>query len=185
MDLDTFCSCHKTEYIIAEYRITAFGHTVVYAFDILCINHKNIIRTLLLRQTLVTGTKGAWAGEVEIMNGTFEFVEGGDTYIAKAFDATSLLGKDELIDHQNEFAVFKGMTVEKIEYKNGEPGDDIYVTLSKDGASYSFCIERYLTAPDTDVYKAVGELKTGDVIDVEGFIYWYEGVNTHITNVIK
>ena len=133
----------------------------------------------------VTGTKGEWAGEVEIMNGTFEFVEDGDTYIAEAFDATSLLGKDELIDHQNEFAVFKGMTVEKIEYKNGEPGDDIYVTLSKDGASYSFCIERYLTDPETDVYKAVGELKAGDVIDVEGFIYWYEGVNTHITKVIK
>ena len=133
----------------------------------------------------VTGVKGAWAGEVEVMNGTFEFVEGGDTYIAEAFDATSLLGKDELIDHQNEFATFKGMTVEKIEYKNGEPGDDIYVTLSKDGASYSFCIERYLTAPETDVYKAVGELKAGDVIDVEGFIYWYEGVNTHITKITK
>ena len=133
----------------------------------------------------VSGTKGAWAGEVEVMNGTFEFVPGDDTYVAEAFDATALLGTDELIDHQNEFAIFKGMTVEKVEYKNGEPGDDIYVTVGYNGASYSFCIERYLTAPDTDVYKAVGELNVGDVVDVEGFIYWYEGVNTHITKVTK
>ena len=75
------------------------------------------------------------------------------------------------------------MTVVSIEYKNGEPGDDIYVTLSKNDTNYSFCVERYLTGPDTDVYKAVGALKAGDIIDVEGFLYWYEGVNTHITAV--
>ncbi|MBQ4051097.1 MAG: hypothetical protein IJD13_05655, partial [Oscillospiraceae bacterium] len=66
---------------------------------------------------------------------------------------------------------------------NGTPGDDIYVTVAKDGVSYSFCVEIYLTGEDTDVYKAVGELKAGDVIDVTGFLYWYEGVNTHITGV--
>ena len=26
-------------------------------------------------------------------------------------------------------------------------------------------------------------IKVGDVIDVEGFLYWYNGVNTHITSV--
>ena len=131
----------------------------------------------------VSGYKGAWAGEVEIMDGTFEFVEGADTYIAEPIDATALLGTDELINYQNQLAIFKGMTVEAIEYKNGEPGDDIYVTLSKDGANYSFCVERYLTGPETEVYASVGELVAGEIIDVEGFIYWYEGVNTHITAV--
>jgi len=131
----------------------------------------------------VTGFKGAWEGEVEIMDGKFEFVEGGDTYVAEPFDATALLGKDELIDHQNKLCAFKGMTVEKIEFKNGEPGDDIYVTLAKDGASYSFCVERYLTAPETDLYKAVSELAVGAAVDVEGFLYWYQGPNPHITSV--
>ena len=51
------------------------------------------------------------------------------------------------------------------------------------GASYSFCVERYLTGPETDVYKAFAELKVGDKVDMEGFLYWYEGVNTHITSV--
>ena len=132
----------------------------------------------------VTGYKGEWAGEVEIMDGTFEFVE-SETWVAEATDVTALLGTDDLIKHQNEFVSFKGMTVESITYKNDEPGDDIYVDVSKDGQKYSFCVERYLTGPETDVYKAVGELKAGDVIDIEGFLYWYEGVNTHITSVKK
>ena len=129
----------------------------------------------------VTGYKAEWAGEVEIVDAAFEILEG--SYIAEAKDVTALLGTDELIQHQNEFVAFKGMTVESIEYKNGQPGDDIYVTVSLNGQSYSFCVEVYLTGTDTDVYKAVGELKAGDVVDIEGYLYWYEGVNTHITSV--
>jgi len=129
----------------------------------------------------VTGYKAEWAGEVEIVDASFEILEG--SYIAEAKDVTALLGTDELINHQNEFVAFKGMTVEAIEYKNGQPGDDIYVTVSLNGQKYSFCVEVYLTGPDTDVYKAVGELKAGDQVDIEGFLYWYEGVNTHITAI--
>ena len=131
----------------------------------------------------VSGYKGEWAGEVEIMDGTFEFVDDGETYIAEALDVTDLLGTDALIEHQNEFVSFTGMTVEAIEYKNGEPGDDIYVTLGVNGASYSFCVEVYLTGTDSDVYTTVGELEVGDVVNVEGFLYWYEGVNPHITAI--
>lgn len=132
---------------------------------------------------LVNGYKGEWAGEVEVMDGTFEFVEDGETYVAEALDVTELLGTDELIDHQNEFVAFNGMTVEAIKYKNGEPGDDIYVTLGYNGASYSFCVEVYLTGTDSDVYTTVGELEVGDVVNVEGYLYWYEGVNPHITAI--
>ena len=132
---------------------------------------------------VVTGTKGEWAGEVEIMDGTFEFAKGKDTFIAEPLDVTAMLGTDELIAHQNEKVAFKGMTVEAIEYKNGEPGDDIYVTLGLNGASYNFCVEVYLTGPDTDVYTTVGTLAVGDVVNVEGFLYWYEGANPHITAI--
>ena len=130
----------------------------------------------------VTGYKGEWAGEVEVMDPTFEIVTDG-TWIAEPMDATALLGTDELIKHQNKLVSFKGLTIEAIEYKNGEPGDDIYVTVSLNGASYSFCVERYLTGPETDVYKAFADLAAGDKVDIEGFLYWYEGVNTHITAV--
>ena len=129
----------------------------------------------------VTGTKGTWAGEIEIMNATFEILEG--TWVAEATDVTALLGTDDLINHQNKLVSFKGLTVTKVEYKNGEPGDDIYVTVAKDGAEYSFCVEFYLTGTETDVYKAVGALKENATVDIEGFLYWYNGVNTHITSV--
>ena len=133
----------------------------------------------------VTGDKAEWSGEIEIMNATFEFVEGDDTYTASAVDVTELLGTDELIQKQNQKVLFTGMTIEKIAYKNDEPGDDIYLTVGYNGASYDFCIERYLIAPETELYKAVAFLKEGDVVDIEGFLYWYEGVNTHVTGISK
>lgn len=142
----------------------------------------------------VSGFKSEWSGEVEITDATFEFVEGGDTYVAEATDVTALLGKDELIDHQNEFVSFKGMTVEAAQegsedaflYKwdgSGQDGDDLYFNVSLDGQTYTFTVESYLCDNTTDVYNAVKNLKIGDKIDMEGFLYWYEGVNPHITSV--
>lgn len=135
----------------------------------------------------VSGTKKAWAGEIEIMYPTFEFVNDGVTYTSTATDITGKIGSDDIINYQNQLVAFKGMTITAIEYKNGEPGDDIYVTVSKGETTYSFCVERYLTAPGTDVYKAFTDetVKVGDTVDIEGFLYWYEGVNTHITAITK
>lgn len=144
----------------------------------------------------VTGYKTEWSGEVEIAAGaTFEIL-GGDTYVASAVDITSLLGTDDLINHQNEFVSFKGMTVEASKdadgndvaflYKengSGMDGDDLYFNVSVNGATYTFTVESYLCDNTTDVYAAVKALNIGDVIDMEGFLYWYEGVNPHITSV--
>ena len=133
----------------------------------------------------VTGYKTEWAGEMEIDSGaTFEILEGN--YVAPAFDVTSIMANEaELIKHQNEFTVAKGLTFVGLEYKGGSRGNDIYVTVSLEGKEYSFCVESYLTDADSATYKAVEALVAGDVIDVEGFLYWYEGVNTHITSVTK
>ncbi len=139
----------------------------------------------------VTGYKSEWSGEVEIIDATFEIEEG--SYIAEAADMTALLGTDELIKHQNEFVSFKGMTVEAANdagdafmYNwdgSGTDGDDLYFNVSLNGNTYTFTVESYLCDNTTDVYKAVKELKVGDKIDLEGFLYWYEGVNPHITAV--
>ena len=131
----------------------------------------------------VSGYKGEWAGELEIVDAVFDFAKDDETYIAEPVDVTALLGTDELIRHQNEKVLFRGLTVVSVSYKNGEAGDDIYVKVTKDGAEYDFCVERYLTGPETNVYAAVSALKAGDVVDVEGFLYWYEGANPHITAV--
>ena len=151
----------------------------------------------------VTGYKGEWAGEIEFMEGaTFEFVD-GDPFVAEAEDDTEFLGTDELINHMNEFVTFKGLTVapSKIEgddkeyaflygwdgsgtrEDNGGVGSDLYFNVELNGNVYNFCVESYLCGADTDVYKAVEGLKVGDKIDVEGFLYWYNGANPHITSV--
>ena len=138
----------------------------------------------------VTGFKGEWSGEIEVVDASFEFVE-GDSFIAEPTDVTELLASEELINHQNELVAFKGMTVEAYDesgaafsYKDPEgKTDDLYFKVSKDGVTYDFCVEFYLCGNDTEVYKAVEALQVGDVIDLEGFLYWYNGLNPHITAV--
>ena len=142
----------------------------------------------------VNGFKSEWSGEVEIVDATFEIVDGN--YIADTFDVTSMLADDALIDHQNEYVSFSGMTVEASKDADGndvaflynydgsgEQGSDLYFNVSADGNTYTFTVESYLCDKDSDVYKAVEGLNVGDVVDMEGFLYWYQGVNPHITSV--
>ena len=144
---------------------------------------------------IVTGYKSEWSGEVEIVDATFEIVE-ADPFIAEAADVTELLGTDELAAHMNEFVAFKGMTVEASKDADGndvaflynwdgsgEKGNDLYFNVSVNGATYNFTVESYLCGADTEVYQAVENLAIGDVIDMEGFLYWYEGANPHTTSV--
>ena len=142
----------------------------------------------------VTGFKSEWSGEVEIIDASFEIIDG--SYVAEALDVTSLLGTDELIDHQNEYVSFKGMTVEASKDADGndvaflynydgsgQDGDDLYFNVSFNGETYTFVVESYLCDSTTEVYSAVKALNIGDTIDMEGFLYWYEGVNPHIVSV--
>ena len=137
----------------------------------------------------------------------------GSIYIADPVDVTSVLGdEDELIEYMNQKVTFTGLTVEpavddeesafvtteteeETEAEDapaflygwdgsGSDGDDLYFRASYDGETYTFVIESNLCGPDTDVYKAVKNLKVGDTIDMEGFLYWYEGAQPHITSVI-
>ena len=139
----------------------------------------------------VTGYKSEWSGEVEIIDATFVIEDGN--YVASPLDITDKLASADLIKYQNRFVSFKGMTVEAIDddgcaffYSwdgSGTQGDDLYFKVSSNGQTYTFTVEYYLTGADTDVYKTVEGLKVGDTVDMEGFLYWYEGVNPHITNV--
>jgi len=148
----------------------------------------------------VTGAKKEWNGEVEVaavdeLNpATFEIEDG--SYIAEAFDVTSLLGTADLEKHQNEKVAFKGMTVEASTDADGneaaflynwdgsgEEGSDLYFNVSSNGQTYTVLIQRYLCDQTTDVYQSVKNLKIGDVVDLEGFLYWYNGPNPHITSV--
>ena len=174
-------------------KITVYAQSedgAIFIYNMVC-SEEDAAKLVPGTKIAVKGYKTEWSGEVEIAEGaTFEFVE-GEPFVAEAADVTALLGTEELIEHQNELVAFKGMTVEAYNdtgaafaYKNAEnKTDDLYFKVSKDGQVYDFCVEFYLCGNDTDVYKAVEALQVGDVIDLEGFLYWYNGANPHIVSV--
>ncbi len=144
----------------------------------------------------VTGTKTAWSGEVEIADVTkLEIIEGN--YVAPVTDVTELLGKEELINKQNMLGSFKNLTVaaskiqdDATEYAflynwdgSGTDGSDIYFNVTDGTNVYTFVVETDLCPATSDVYAAVKALKVGDKINVEGFLYWYNGIQLHTTSV--
>lgn len=180
-----------------EDKATVYGQSedgAYFMYNMAC-SEEDYAKLTVGTKIRVTGFKSEWSGEVEITDATFEILDG--QYVAKATDVTALLGTDGLIDHQNEFVSFKGMTVEAAGKDadgndvaflynwdgSGEDGNDLYFNVSLNGETYTFTVESYLCDNTTEVYSAVKNLQIGDVIDMEGFLYWYEGVNPHITSV--
>ena len=166
----------------------------IFAYNVEC-SEENYAKLTVGTKVRVTGFKGEFHGEVEVVDGTLEILEGN--YVATATDVTAILGNaDELIKKQNSLASFKGLTVAASKdadgndvaflYKyngSGQDGDDLYFNVTDGTNTYSFTVESYLCDKTTDVYAAVKALKVGDKIDMEGFLYWYNGVNPHITSV--
>lgn len=179
-----------------EDKITAYtqDHDGAYFLYNMACSEEEAAKLVPGQKIRVSGYKAEWSGEIEIIDATFELLEGN--YVAPAADATAWLGTDELIQHQNEFVSFKGLTVEPSKDADGndaaflynwdgsgEDGNDLYFNVSLNGQTYTFTVESYLCDSSTAVYNAVKALSIGDKIDAEGFLYWYEGVNPHITAV--
>ena len=148
----------------------------------------------------INGFKAEWSGEVEIIEGKYEILE-ADPWIAEAEDVTALLGTDDLAAHMNEKIAIKDAEVvaytadgaditDEIPFAYGwdnsgnhDANTDLYFKIKVGENEYTMTVESYLCGNETDVYKAVEGLKVGDKIDLEGFLYWYNGANPHITAV--
>ena len=115
-----------------------------------------------------------------------------------ADDVTDLVGTDELETRMNDLVAINGLTVEASKDANGNDvaflykwdgsgsqGDDLYFNVSLNGETYTFTVNAYMigTGSDSEVYKAIEALNIGDVINVEGFLYWYNAAQPHITSV--
>ena len=150
----------------------------------------------------VTGYKSEWAGEIEIIDATYELLESvNDANFVECTDVTDLAiqGNDALIEKMNHWVFFKGLTVipsidaEGNEvpflYKwdgSGTQGDDIYFNVAIGEQTYTFTVNAYMvgTGPQSEVYLDLIEtLEIGDVITVEGYLYWYNGPQPHVTAV--
>ena len=138
----------------------------------------------------VTGYKSEYAGEIEIADTTEVTVIEGEGMYAFPDDVTALVGTDELADHMNECVEFTSMTIvaqddgNAFNYKSSA-GDDLYFAAEDaNGNRVDFCVESYLTYDGSDVYEYVeNELQVGDVVDITGFLYWYNGANPHVISV--
>ena len=173
------------------------NHGAYFAYDLPCTEEEAAKLAVPGTKVRITGVKAEWSGEAEIIDATYEILEG--SFIAAPEDVTALFGTDELVNHMNEKIAVKDAKVvaKTIEGQEGEfaflyawdgsgsheSNSDLYFDVEIGGQTYTFTVESYLCGNDTDVYKAVEGLKVGDTIDLEGFLYWYNGANPHITGV--
>ena len=95
----------------------------------------------------ITGYKTAWAGEVEIVDATFEFVNDGLTYVAEPKDVTSLIASDELVKQ----LVANGQIATQYVDLEGNATSDIRYNPNDS----TFAIEG-ITSPDGRVFGKMG-----------------------------
>ena len=142
----------------------------------------------------VTGFITEYAGLRELGDATYEIIE-GDTYVAEATALNDKLTAADLNKYQGLYASFANAVVVGKGDDNapffygwdgtGSQGGDVYFDVMIGTSKYTFVIESYLTGKDTDVYKAAEALKVGDVLNLTGFVYWYNGIQPHVTAIEK
>ena len=156
----------------------------------------------------IDGYKLMWPevdGEVEICESQHLEILEGEPWIAEAKDVTAQFGTDALAESMNAKIAVKHAEVIPSYQKTPtgqedtstaypflysreggrEANSDLTFNVKVNGKEFTFFVESYLTDSESDVYKAVEGLQIGDIIDCEGFLYWYYGPNPHITTVTK
>lgn len=145
-------------------------------------------------KVLVTGYKGEWSGEVEIVDPVIT-VLGGETHVAEPVDITDELSSDTLIEKINQLVAVNGAVVvayneagDAFSYAwdgSGQAGanSDLYFNVEVGGALYTFTVESDEIPEGSDAYTAVTSLKVGDTVDLQGFLYWYNGAQLHVNAV--
>ncbi len=167
-----------------------------YIYDLACTEEEaaQLVPGTKIR---VSGYKSEWAGEVEIIDAAYEILD-GSWFVEDAADVTELMGTDALADMMNQLVAIQGLTVVASQdadgndvpylYKwdgSGSQGDDLYFNVALGENVYTFTVNAYMigTGADSEVYQAIEALQIGDVINVEGFLYWYNGAQPHVTQL--
>ena len=140
----------------------------------------------------VKGYKGEWSGELELIDATYEIIAGA--YDGKNYDAIDLTDKvgdnDTLATHMNKKSSFKGLTVKEWLYNWDGKGEretsDIYLTCTcPNGNDIQFVIKTGMYDCNSELFQFVETLQAGDVVDVESFMYWYEGPQPYVNAITK
>ena len=115
---------------------------------------------------------------------------------ADLVDVTDLLGTDELEQYRDQKIAIKGVKSVDTEDPggdllrflygtdgNGDPGDDLYFSVEKDGKTYKFIVDASICGPETKVYQTVENVEEDAIVDLEGILRWNEGPDIAITNM--
>ena len=138
----------------------------------------------------VTGTKSQGEYKVEIVNAVIELEEGNQIFKAKDF--TDLITSEDLIQYQNQKAIFTDLIVDEsgivqpYTYNwddSGTDGDDLYFMGLKDKYLYQLIVESTLCDENSDVYQVVKSLNIGDTIDIECYLIWDDYFNPYVTSI--
>ena len=145
---------------------------------------------------LITGRKIEWSGELEISEATYSFVEGAQGFISKPLAANLIMIAENPKIYNNARVQFTNVTIAASKNEAGEElpflyqwngagqeGDDIYFKAAIGDDVFTFVVESDECGPETDLYKRVQSLEIGELVDLEGFLYWYEGPQPHIYSV--
>ena len=145
---------------------------------------------------IVKGNKQQWSGLIEITEATIYEIDSSYRFVAKAgtlmpyeFEGYSRDYINQLIAlHELKVLSFSEDEDVAFRYKyngTGERGDDIYFKVQVGNSEYIFVVAAELCDENSEVYKMAESLKVGDIIDIEGFVYWYHGPQPHVTKIIK
>lgn len=156
-----------------------------FVYNLPCTEEQYNTDLAIGKRVKVTGIKGSWKGMVEIMGdsagaeATFEPLSGTKEFKATAVDS---LNKETLLNMICQKVSFTNLEVVSVSLPESE-GKDIYFDVTDGTTTLTFAVESYLTDKTTDVYKTVWNLKAGDKINCEGFMYVYEAPQLHTTSV--
>ena len=110
--VETYVQAHQSWW---DGKVTVYAQSpegAYYLYDMAC-SEEDAAKLVPGTKIRVTGFKAEWAGEVEITDSTFEFVE-GDTWVAEPADFAALLSEGTLEAHMNQrIAVTDATVVDK------------------------------------------------------------------------
>lgn len=117
--------------------------------------------------------------------------------IANLVDVTDLLGTDDLEQYKDQKIAIKGVKSVDTEDPggdllrflygpdgNGDPGDNLYFSVEKDGKTYQFIVDASICGPETKVYQTVESVEEDAIVDLVGIVRWNEGPDIAITDMI-
>lgn len=184
---------------VTMYLVTDTAGEGFFIYEFRCTEEENNTIYAVNKFIRIEATKTIYAGEHEIMGDSITKVESPTTTKFMSTTPIDLTAKlDDLASYQNSFFTatlkVKEYTAPDINtgvaeskaygYKGDEPTDDLYFTLTDGTKDLNCCIEAYLTSKNTDVYAAVQSLEVGQTIIVQGYLYFWNNANPHITSVL-